>query len=162
MTLELRVAQESDRPHIVEWLLQPGVLKWFPLHDLREVEDAARISLSYAAQGAALTAVKEGRPVGFANLYLQLFEKLKHQALFMVIVDERERGQGVGRALIESLERLGREQFQLELLHLEVYDGNPAVRLYQRMGFKRYGYHPRFLKDEHGYLGKLLLQKKLR
>lgn len=162
MTLVLRASVEADRPHIVEWLMQPGVLKWFPLCDLREVEDAVRISLSYAAQGAAVTAVKEGRPVGFANLYLQLFEKLKTQALFMVIVDERERGQGVGRALIEHLERLGADRFGLTLLHLEVYDGNPAVRLYERLGFKRYGYHPRFLKDEGGYLGKLLLQKKIR
>lgn len=161
MTLEIRVAQESDQPHIVEWLLQPGVLKWFPLADQREVEDAVRISLSYAAAGAAITALKGGRPVGFANLYLQQFEKLAHQSLFMVIVDERERGHGIGTALIQELERLSRETFHLDLIHLEVYDGNPAIRLYTRLGYTRYGYHPRFLKDEGGYLGKILLQKPL-
>lgn len=161
MTLTLRKAHEEDRPYLIEWLMQSGVLKWFPLADLREVEDAVRISLSYGPQGAAITAILEGRPVGFANLYLQQFEKLAHQSLFMVIVDEQFRGRGIGRMLIEELERLGRETFHLDLLHLEVYDGNPAIRLYTRLGYTRYGYHPRFLKDEGGYLGKILLQKAL-
>jgi len=57
---------------------------------------------------------------------------------------------------------LAKERFKIEFLHLEVYEGNPAIRLYQRLGFEQYGFQRQFVKDEDGkYLGKILMQKYL-
>jgi len=162
MTISVRLAVESDQQYLVEWLLQPGVLDWFPLEGIREVEDAARIWLSYKQYGAVLTALYDGVPCGIANLYLQPYKKLAHQCLFAIIVDEKIRGKGVGTRLMRELMKLADEKFALELLHLEVYEGNPAIRLYERLGFKQYGSQRYFVKEEGRYRAKILMQKKLR
>ena len=159
--LTLRVADESDQRYLVEWLSQPGVLKGFPLDDLREVEDAARIWLSYAKFGAVITAVYDGIPCGIANLYLPAYKKLAHQSLFAIIVDEKFRGKGIGTQLLRELLKLAKDQFKMDFAHLEVYEGNPAIRLYERLGFVQYGIQKHFIKDQDGYKAKIMMQKKL-
>lgn len=159
--LTIRFAEESDQKYLVEWLMQPGVLEGFPLNDLREVEDAARIWMSYAKNHAVLTALWDGVPCGIANLYLQLYEKMQHQCLFAIIVDEKYRGKGIGAKLLKELMALGKERFKLEYIHLEVYQGNPAIELYKRLGFKQYGVHRKFMKDKGRYIDKILMQKAL-
>ncbi|MBS0626387.1 MAG: GNAT family N-acetyltransferase [Verrucomicrobia bacterium] len=159
--IETRFSEESDYNLLVEWLLQPGVLRWFPLADLREVEDAARIWMASVKYKAVLTALCDGVPCGIANLYLQPYRKLAHQCLFAIVVSEGFRGKGVGTKLLSDLIALAKERFHLELLHLEVYEGNPAIKLYKKLGFEEYGFHRRFIKDNGQYLGKLLMQKRL-
>jgi len=159
--VSIRYSEDADQKYLIEWLLQPGVLKWFPLNDLREVEDAARIWISYSKYKAVLTALWNGVPCGIANLYLQPYKKLAHQCLFAIIVDEQCRGKGVGTRLMNELIALAKERFQLEFLHLEVYEGNPAINLYHRLGFEVYGIQRRFIKDGDQYLNKVLMQKVL-
>ena len=62
---------------------------------------------------------------------------------------------------MRAAEKLAKEEFHIELLHLEVYEGNPAIRLYERFGFVKYGEHPHFIKEEGRYLSKILMQKLL-
>ncbi len=158
--IEIREAIESDQSHLIEWLQQPGVLQWFPLYDLREIEDAARIWMSYSKQHAVLTALWDQKPCGVANLYLQPYKKLAHQCLFAIIVDEQYRGKGVGTRLLSDLIQLAKEKFFLEFIHLEVYEGNPAIHLYRKLGFVEYGKQDRFVKEPDGhYRAKVLMQK---
>ncbi len=159
--IEIRLAEERDRQHLVDWLLQPGVLDGFPLYDLREVEDAATIWISYRKFDAVLTATIDSAPCGIANLYIQPYEKLSHHALFAIIVDEKVRGKGVGTKLIEELLKLAKENFKLEFVHLEVYAGNRAINLYRKFGFVEYGVHKRFLKQDGKFVDKILMQKYL-
>lgn len=160
--ITLRDAEEGDAPRLVEWLLQPGVLHWFPLVDLREVEDAAQIWMSYRKQKGVLTALWDGKPCGSAVLYLQPFRKLAKQSLFAIVVDEQYRGKGVGKRLLVELERIAKTRFGIELLHLEVYLGNPAIHLYQKLGFVQYGIQRRYIKEGEGrYLDKIMMQKNL-
>ena len=159
--LTIRFGEESDQKYLVDWLLQPGVLDGFPLNDLREIEDAARIWMSYAKHKAVLTALWDGVPCGIANLYLQPYQKMAHQSLFAIIVDEKYRGKGIGAKLLRELMELAKERFKLEYIHLEVYQGNPAINLYRRLGFEQYGIHRRFMKDKGRYLDKILMQKYL-
>lgn len=159
--LTIRFGEIDDQKYLVDWLLQPNVLQWFPLADLREVEDAARIWVSYSQYQAVLTALWDSVPCGIANLYLQPYKKMAHQCLFAIIVDEKFRGKGVGTKLLQELMVLAKERFKIEFLHLEVYLGNPAIRLYQRLGFTEYGIQRRFVKDGDQYLDKILMQKNL-
>lgn len=162
LPVSIRFSEMEDEKKLIEWLLQPNVLKWFPLSNHREITDAARIWMSYSQQQGALTALIDGKPCGIATLYLNPFRKLAHQCLLAILVDEKYRNRGVGRCLMEKMEALARDHFSVRLLHLEVYEGNPAIRLYERMGFIQYGYQKQFIKESDGnYLGKIMMQKKL-
>ncbi len=86
---------------------------------------------------------------------------MAHQFLFAIIVDEKYRGKGIGAKLLRELMELAKERFKLEYIHLEVYQGNPAINLYRRLGFEQYGIHRRFMKDKGRYLDKILMQKYL-
>lgn len=153
-----RKTDKKDMPLFVEWLLQPGVLVGFPMSDKRECQDAVRLWTHYIDKGLSITALYKGKPVGAANLYQHEVEKLSHQSLFVIIVDEKYRGKGIGTLLIKELIRLGKKR-GVEILHLEVYDKNPAVSLYKRLGFKEYGRHARYLKDVEGnYYDKILME----
>lgn len=160
-SISTRFAEEGDEKYLVEWLLQPNVLQWFPLADIREIEDASRIWMGYRKHNSVLMALSDGQPCGSAVLYIHPFRKLAHQCLFAIIVSESFRNQGIGSQLLTELTQLAKESLKIELLHLEVYDGNPAIHLYQRLGFVQYGYQRNFVKDEGRYLGKIMMQKKL-
>ena len=152
----------EDLEYYKQWLQQEGVLEGFPMSDKREIDDAVRLWHQYLAKGASLTALYKKAPVGAANLYIQDVEKLKHQSLFVILVDEKYRGKGIGTLLLKEIQKLAKTTFGIEILHLEVYDKNPAVRLYERVGFKRYAHHPNYLKDKEGnYYGKISMQMEL-
>lgn len=159
--MRCRLATEDDIPYLKTWLMQEGVLRYFPMINEREVDDALRIWVEYIKMGAALTCLVGDEPVGMANLYIQTFACQKHQCLFSITVDEKARGKGVGTYLMQELMKLAKETFNIEVLHLEVYDGNPAKRLYERLGFKTYGIHEAFLKEDGKYIGKVMMEKEL-
>jgi GNAT superfamily N-acetyltransferase len=159
--LTFRLASHEDAPYLTEWLTEPSILRWFPMYDAREIDDAVRIWISYSRLQAGLTAEWDGIPCGIANLYVQPFRKLAHTCLFSIIVRKDMRGKGIGKALLEELMKLAKTKFHIEILHLEVYEGNPAKKLYERLGFVEFGFHKKFIKEEEGYLGKFFMQKLL-
>jgi len=159
--LHFRPTKLEDAPALTSWLSDPEILRWFPMFDMREIEDAVRIWVGYARLEAGITAEYNGEPVGMANLYIQPYKKLVHTCLFSIIVKSDLRGKGIGSALIEELLKLAKEKFHIEILHLEVYDGNPARRLYERAGFKEFGRQNKFIKENGKYIAKIFMQKKL-
>jgi putative acetyltransferase len=161
MNLSFRNMEPEDAPSLISWLNDPEILPWFPMCNEKEIEDAVRIWLGYAKRGATLSVDNEGVIAGFANLYIQPFEKLSHNCLFAIIIDKKQRGKGIGGALLQELMKLAKDKFKIEILHLEVYEGNPAIRLYRRNGFKEYGYQAHFIKEMGKYRGKVYMQREL-
>jgi ribosomal protein S18 acetylase RimI-like enzyme len=160
--LKIRFAEKNDGKYITLWLTDSDILRWFPMCNAIEIEDSVKIWMSYADQKAVLTAVYDNVICGSALLYINSFKKISHHALFAIIVDKNYRNKGIGKALLHEMMSLAKERFKLKFLHLEVYNGNPAKRLYEREGFKEYGTHKRFLKDANGiYYDKILMQKEL-
>jgi putative acetyltransferase len=96
-----------------------------------------------------------------ATLYIQGYEKLKHTCLFSIIVQKDKRGCGIGRVLMERLIELAQQKFKIEILHLEVYEGNPAYKMYEQLGFVQFGRHEKFIKEKGEYLAKIFMQKKI-
>lgn len=156
--IHIRISQESDYSYLLNWLLEKEALRWFPMTDQKEIEEAVRHWLSYRNFGACITAEIDGIPCGSATLYLHAYKKLKHQALFSIVVDQKFRGRGVGKTLIQNLEKLAKD-FGIEVFYLEVYEGNPAKHLYEKLGFIEFGRHPKFVKENNHYYDKLLMQK---
>ena len=161
MKPHFRLTVPEDASYLTRWLQEPGVLRWFPMMNQVEIDDAVRIWMNYAKLQAALTAEIDNVSCGMANLYLQPYKKFAHQCLFAIIVDEKFRGKGVGKALLEQLMKHAKDKFSIEILHLEVYDGNPAIHLYERLGFARYGAQNSFIKEDGTYTAKILMQKYL-
>lgn len=159
--LSIRTSSLEDKELFIRLLLQPGVLQYFPMYDLREIEDSAQIWEIFCKKGASLTSVMGNVPCGLAFLNLQGYKKFAHQCLITIIVDENFRNRGVGTQLLKDLFSLAKETFHLEMLHLEVYETNPAINLYRRMGFTEFGAQKHFIKEDGRYIGKILMQKSL-
>lgn len=160
MTILIRPTEEKDAGPLHAWFSKGDILQWFPMLDELEIEDAVRIWMAYAKIGASLTAELNQEPVGLALLYVQPYQKLAHQCLLSIIVSPDHRGQGIGKKLMQALMQHGKEKFHLEMLHLEVYDGNPAIHLYRKMGFTEFGAQKHFIKEGQGaYRGKVLMEK---
>ena len=142
-------------------LQQPDVLEYFPMYDLREIEDSVRIWEFFCKKRASLTAVVGDTPCGLAFLNLQGYKKFAHQCLITIIIDEAHRNKGIGTKLLQELFLLSKEKFNLEILHLEVYETNPAINLYRRMGFVEFGRHKKFIKESDRYIDKIFMQRAL-
>lgn len=158
-SITIRPALIEDRTKLIEWLSDPSAEKAYPMSTPKEIEDAANVWISFADLSSSLTALYDGIPCGNVALCASPYEKTKHQSLISIVVDKEYRGKGVGQKLMEAIEDLARNKFHMKYLHLEVYDGNPAIRLYERCGFVRYGVHPKFIREKFGYKAKILMQK---
>jgi len=159
--LEIRLAVKEDRNYWVKWLAEKNILRWCPMCNEMEIEDAVRVYESYIPLKAIWTITLNGAPCGYANLYIQQFKKIAHQCLFSIIIAPELRGKGIGTFVMKELMRLAKENFHIEQLHLEVYEGNPAKHLYDRLGFKQYGVQKHFLKEGDKYVDKILMMKLL-
>jgi putative acetyltransferase len=160
--LTLRPSAPEDASFLKQWLLDPLILYGFPMEGEKEVDDSVRIWMEFVAKGCGITALWDGQVCGMTVLYEQTFQKLAHTCLLSIIVSQEYRNRGIGTALLEELEKLAKNTFHIEILHLEVYEGNPAKKLYERMGFTPFGRHASFAKESDGsYRAKIFMQKNL-
>jgi RimJ/RimL family protein N-acetyltransferase len=161
-SISVRFTEISDGKQLKEWLHEPGVLRWFPMYDEVEIDDAVQRWVGFSRYRCSLTAVKDGKPVGIATLYLQPYRKLAHQCEFGIIVAAEVRNQGVGSFLIQELEVLAKSTFKIELIHLQVYESNPAKRLYARLGYKEFGNQSHWIKEVDGsFVGRTFMEKSI-
>ncbi len=164
--LTVRYTQPQDAEYLNAWLSDPSVNLAFPMCNPMEVDDAVRRWISFSRIRSSLTAEINGVPCGIVTLYIQAYKRLQHQAEFGIIVSGDMRNKGIGFFLLRSVMRLAKEQFHLELLHLQVYADNPAIRLYKRCGFREFGRQSHWIKevDANGqaqprYLGRIFMER---
>ncbi len=160
--LEIRYTELSDGKYLGEWLHQPGVHRWFPMYDDVEIDDAVGRWISFSRYKCSLTAVLNGVPTGIVTLYLNPYKKLAHQCEFGIIVGDPNRGIGIGGQLMQAVINLAKDRFGIELLHLTVYEGNPAIHLYERFGFVEFGKQTHWIKEADGYRGRIFMEKFLK
>ena len=157
--LTIRYTQPQDAEHLKAWLSDPEVSHWFPMANDAEIEDAVRRWISFSRIKSSLTAEFNGVPCGIVTLYIQAYRKLAHQSEFGIIVGSGLRNKGIGSFLLKSVMRLAKEQFRLELLHLQVYAENPAIRFYKRNGFREFGKQTHWIKESDRYVGRIFMER---
>jgi RimJ/RimL family protein N-acetyltransferase len=158
--LDIRYTDLSDGKYLRQWLQEPGILRWFPMYDEVEIDDAVTRWIAFSKYRCSLTATFNGEPCGLTTLYLQPYKKLAHQCEFGIIVGTGHRNKGIGNELIKNIINLGRNYYGIELLHLQVYAENPAIHLYQRWGFKEFGRQTHWIKEApDDYRGRVFMEK---
>ncbi len=157
--LTIRYTELSDAQHLFGWLSDPSVSSWFPMTGEAEIDDATKRWISFYRIHSSLTAEMDGVPCGIITLFLQAYKKLLHQTEFGIIVAPEFRNRGIGSFLIKSVMRLAKEKFNIELLHLQVYAENPAIRLYKRMGFREFGRQTHWIKEPGRYVGRIFMER---
>ncbi|QUL54844.1 GNAT family N-acetyltransferase [Paenibacillus tritici] len=123
--------------------------------------ETTRIKLDSSDEHFTLGAFLDGeqRLVGMATLFRESRPKIQHKAhVYAVYVDPDARKHGTGRALMLELIARAKAAPGLELLTLTVTSNNvPAKRLYESLGFIRYGTEPKAMKLGSEYLDEDLM-----
>lgn len=159
---EFRLTRMSDSIELEHWLSDFKVFNFFPMYADCEFKEAATRWVSFSRYRSSLTALIDGKMVGLVTLYLQPYKRLMHQSEMGIIVAPSHRGQGIGSSLMDEVEKMAKQQFQIELLHLQVYFNNPAIHLYERKGFREFGRQERFMKQDDGsFQGRIFMQKQI-
>jgi ribosomal protein S18 acetylase RimI-like enzyme len=98
------------------------------------------------APGAMFGGFVGERLIGLTGLQVQPRIKQRHKGfIYIVYVDQGFRGLGLATALVEAAIALAREA-KLRFVWLDVAVGNDgARRVYERLGFRRFGIEPRGL-----------------
>jgi ribosomal protein S18 acetylase RimI-like enzyme len=123
----------------------------------------SRLSADPAARELVLGAFDGSELIGAVGLSFEQREKVRHKAeLFGMYVRPQYRGQGLGRQLVESALTCARRRPGVKLLQLTVTETNaPAVALYERCGFLRFGTEPLAIAVGSKYVTKLHLWRYL-
>lgn len=159
--LVIRYTEPSDAEPLKQWLAEPGILRWFPMGNAAEVAHNVSWWMGFCKLKASLTVLKDGEVVGISTLFLASYQKLLHQCQFVIIVKPGMRDQGVGSFLLNNIMHLAKHYHNIELLHLEVYEENPAISLYSRFGFKEFGRQNHWCKEEGRYRGRIFMERSL-
>ena len=159
--LDIRYTYVTDTPYLRQWLLHPDVQKWFPLSEEKEIEDAIQCWIGFSRYSSSITATVNGVPCGIGTLFLMPYRKVAHHCLFKIVVDPKYQRQGIGSALLRNLKHLAKNYFHLDLIHIEVFEGNPCIRLLQKADFHEFSRQENFVKDKDHYLARILYESHL-
>lgn len=156
--VDIRYTLLTDAPYLKEWLETPGMLHWFPMEEEKEVEDAVQAWASFSRWSCSLTCTINDVPCAIGTLFLMPYRKVAHHCLIKVIVDPKQQRKGIGTSLIKNLKHLAKTYFRLQILHVEVYEGNPLAHLLEKEGFRMFCKQERYVKEGDKYLARLLFE----
>ena len=123
------------------------------------IENANNSKSSYM-----LVCLVDNRIVGTARIDFYTHIKTKHRARVAVAVLREYWGQGIGSRFFKEMIRLAESNQDVTQLELEFIEGNERARgLYEKFGFKVYGFIPNSIRQKDGTLLKeYLMIKELR
>lgn len=158
---DIRYTHATDLPYLKKWVSDPQSLQWLPMTTEKEIDDSLQCWIGFSRYSCSLTAMVGGVPCGIGTLFLMPYKKVAHHCVFKLIVDAKYRRQGIGGSLVKNLKHLAKNYFRLELLHIEVFEGNPIVSLLEKQGFSRVLKQDRYVKVDGRYLARILFEAKL-
>ena len=159
MTVEIRDARAEDWPAILPFFREIVDAGETYAYDPALTDDQARdlwMSPSGAPKSRTTVAIDaDGTVLGSANMYPNRPGPGAHVASASFMVDGRARGRGVGRLLCEDMIAwAGRSGFRMIQFNAVVETNEPAVHLWQSLGFRIAGTVPEaFDHPKLGYVG---------
>ena len=160
---DIRYTYLSDAPFLRKWLHFPEVQHWFPVVEEKEIEDSVQCWIGFSRYSSSITAtLDKGETIcGIGTLFLMPYRKVAHHCLFKMIVDPQYQRQGIGSSLLKNLKHLAKNYFHLELMHIEVFEGNPFIHLLKKYDFHEFARQEKFVKDGDKYYARILYESYL-
>jgi len=159
---DIRYSRAEDLPFLKKWVSHPDSVKWYPVSSEKDIDDMTKNWIGFSRFGASLTAEYQGKPVGIGTLFLMPYRKLIHHCLLYFVVDPDHRGQGIGTSIAKNTTHLGKTYFRFEKVHLETYEGCPALPILEKLGYKEIVRQDHFVKEEDGtYLARVIMEVQL-
>lgn len=112
-----------------------------------------------SGRAVVVIAEADGRAVGQSNARKR-GGRLRHTAGLGVFVKKQYRNKGIGSEMMRELENQAKKQ-GVEILYLEVYGVSPAVRLYERLGYREHGRLPGGIKYRGEYVDRVSMYKRI-
>lgn len=133
----LRAYRASDAP-FVEKLARAAFGEYSPRAGAPSVEAATQPGV------VAIVAASASEPIGFAMLTIHATRGASFASLDAIAVDERERGRGVGKALLAGVERAAKKHRVKEIRLVTAESNVAALDLFIRSGFAISERHARY------------------
>ena len=124
----LRAYRAADAP-FVEKLARAAFAEYSPRAGTPSVEAATHPGV------VAIVAQSSSEPVGFAMLTIHATRGAPFASLDAIAVEEKERGRGVGKALLAAAERAAKKRHAKELRLVTAEANVAALDLFLRSGF---------------------------
>lgn len=155
---EIRYTDPSDEKVLRKWLKFPGLLDWYPMSNEKETDLIMKNWIGFYRFKSSLTATFKGKPIGIATLLLMPYRKVAHHAMLYFIVDPKSAHQGVGTSLLKNIKHLAKDYFKIEGIHFDVYEGCPAIKLFESQGFREVARLDGAVKMGDTYVAKILME----
>jgi len=136
--LNIRTASANDIPLIIEFIRELAEYEKAPEQALATAEDLRRDGFTGSPKFRALIAEWDGEPAAFALFFYHYSTWTGHPTLFLedLLVRQRFRGQGIGKALLLRLAKTAADE-GCARFEWQVLDWNTsAIKFYQSLGAK--------------------------
>ena len=165
----LRNAELSDAPDRIKYLKVTTGETPYLIREPEEVslteEQQKRFLQSKldAERELMLVAIVDGKHVGNCSLMsVGGFSRYRHRCDVAIALYQEYCGRGIGKVMLETIletaKKLSYEQAELEV----IADNKPAIALYEKLGFVKYGTFPDNMKYKDGnYVDAYWMMKKL-
>ncbi|MCA1832463.1 MAG: N-acetyltransferase family protein [Actinomycetota bacterium] len=128
---------------------RPRTLMVFP-EEFWSVRQWRRFRLGWESRGAWLVAELGGMLVGMVTIHRGDRASIRHTAEFGITVAADARDIGIGRALIEAMERWAREQGIIKVCLRVFVNNERAKSLYEKLGYEIEGVERRQVRFPDG------------
>ena len=155
----IRTPVAEDTEKVLEYLKAIFVDDWFFLTTAEEAKEwqtpqreQERIETYYQDENKLLVvSVVDDKVVSMSHIECGFKKRLQHVAFMGISILDGYRGNGLGRAIMQTMIDWGRRHRLVEKLILEVWAKNErAIALYDKMGFVEEGRKVRQLKYANG------------
>lgn len=168
--MEIRLLTEHDCE--AWWHLRLSALKDAPHsfaesaeeHESRTLEETQRYFRALNSENFIVGLFEDGQLTGMAGFYRHKHAKFRHKGtIWGVYLRPESRGKGAAKSMLNELIRCAETIPGLEQILLVVAaTQEKARRLYESLGFRRYGVEPRSLKVGEQYIDDELMVLYLR
>lgn len=160
---DIRYSDLSDEASLLEWMKDDEIRKWYPPSTFQDCLMWVKNWIGFSRFRASLTATYESNPIGIATIFLMPYVKVAHQCMMYMCVKPEFQRKKVGFSLLKNICHLATTRFQLEFMHIEVFEGCPIIPLVQKYDFYEVFRQNEFvLFDDEGYKARIVLERELK